>query len=68
MGKKKRRLIMIRLVCEKCAHIWYTSNTRINQECDACGAILIELGIEAKDIEKTPEVVCSGIVRECDEF
>jgi hypothetical protein len=51
---------MIRLVCEKCAHIWYTSNTSINQECDACGAILIELGIDAKDIENTPEVVCVG--------
>jgi hypothetical protein len=51
-----RGIIMIRLVCEKCAHIWYTSNTSINQECDACGAILIELGIDAKDIEKTPTV------------
>lgn len=51
---------MIRLVCEKCAHIWYTSNTSINQECDACGAILIELGIDVKDIEKTPTVVCTG--------
>ncbi|MBK5240645.1 hypothetical protein [Clostridium sp.] len=51
---------MIRLVCEKCDHIWYTSNTSINQKCDECGEILIELGIEAKDIENTPEVVCSG--------
>lgn len=50
---------MIRLVCEKCAHIWYTSNTNINQECDECGEILIELGIDAKEIENTSTVACN---------
>ncbi|MGH4119474.1 hypothetical protein [Clostridium sp.] len=44
---------MIRLVCKKCDHIWYTANTSINQKCDECGGILIEIGIEAKEIENT---------------
>lgn len=51
---------MIRLVCKKCAHIWYTSNTSINQECDECGEILIEIAIDAKEIETTSAVAFSG--------
>ena len=43
---------MIKLVCEKCAHIWYTSNTSLNQECNECGSRLIEVDfIAAKEIE-----------------
>jgi hypothetical protein len=52
---------MIRLVCEKCDHIWYTSNTSINQKCDECGEILVELGIDAKGIENSETVACNTV-------
>lgn len=32
---------MIRLVCQKCGRVWYTScETAINGKCDACGGTL----------------------------
>ena len=47
---------MIKLVCDKCAKIWYTSNTSIDQECDDCGARLVEVDfIAAKEIETETE-------------
>ncbi|MGV8984572.1 hypothetical protein [Clostridium sp.] len=53
---------MIKLVCEKCAHIWYTSDTSINQKCDECGERLIETDfINVKEIEKTPTIEFSGM-------
>ena len=34
---------MIKLICENCEHVWYTSNTKNNQKCCACGERLIEV-------------------------
>lgn len=50
-------VIVIRLVCSKCNHIWYTSNTRANQKCGDCGGILHETElIVSKEIETNKEV------------
>jgi predicted nucleic acid-binding Zn-ribbon protein len=44
---------VIRLICEKCGHVWYTSNTRSNQKCSDCDGHLFETDlINAKNIEK----------------
>lgn len=42
---------MIKLVCEKCDHVWYTSNTKDNQKCCACGERLI--GVEDASTSET---------------
>lgn len=55
---------MIKLVCKECCNVWYTSNTSINQKCDECGEILIELGIAAKDIENSVTVDCNNVTVE----
>ena len=52
---------MIKLVCEKCDHVWYTSNTSDNQECDECGERLIEVDfISIKGIENKSPVEFSA--------
>jgi hypothetical protein len=44
---------VIKLICQKCNHVWYTANTRPNQKCGDCGGYLRETElIRAKDIEK----------------
>jgi len=49
---------MIKLVCEKCTHTWFTANTSINQRCCDCGEKLIEVDcIRAKEIEKSTESI-----------
>ena len=55
---------MIKLVCEKCDHVWYTSNTSDNQHCDECGERLIEVDfINVKGIENvsTVEITASDV-------
>lgn len=43
---------MIKLKCQKCGEIWYTANTRPNQECSECGGDLTsEDLITEKDIK-----------------
>lgn len=47
---------MIKLICQKCSHVWYTANTRPDQKCSDCGGYLREIElINAKDIEKVSE-------------
>jgi rRNA maturation endonuclease Nob1 len=49
---------MIKLICEKCSHIWYTSNTKPNQKCNDCGGALSEIElIASKEIERSKEYV-----------
>lgn len=44
---------MIKLICEGCSKVWYTANTKHNQECSDCGGNLIEDDfIFPKDIDK----------------
>lgn len=48
--------IVIKLICQKCNHVWYTANTRPNQKCGDCGGYLRETElIRAKDIDKNYE-------------
>jgi hypothetical protein len=50
--------IMIKLICEKCRHIWYTANTRPNQKCSDCGGYLCQTElIDAKYIEKYSDCI-----------
>lgn len=45
---------MIKLICQKCNHIWYTANTTPNQKCGECGGFLKEIEmINSKEIENT---------------
>lgn len=56
---------MIKLICQKCNHIWYTANTRPNQKCGECGGYLRETElICAKEIEKT-QVIANEKKNEC---
>jgi hypothetical protein len=47
---------MIKLICQKCCHIWYTANTSSNQKCNDCGGCLLETElISAKSIENNSD-------------
>lgn len=44
---------MIKLVCQKCGRVWYTScETAINDKCDACGGILKQEDIKESKSEE----------------
>lgn len=62
MGCERGGLIMIKLVCENCAHVWFTSNTSNDQECDDCGERLIEVDfINVVKIKNVPEFTASDV-------
>ncbi|MCM1992383.1 hypothetical protein [Oceanirhabdus seepicola] len=53
---------MIKLFCEKCHSIWYTSIERDDLICDKCGAKLIKVDINSDNDEliKNKNIIENG--------